>query len=149
MTPFHTANGWKLYKHPAFSIVLDKLKNEVSAIKKEKRPNHPKAKLLKRIVEIITEEVPQNPAAEKYLQGNTLGTSYRHWYRAKFIQRYRLFFRFSSEHKAIIYAWLNDDSTLRKSGSKTDPYTIFRKRLIQGDPPNDWAELLEACRTES
>jgi toxin YhaV len=148
MVPYSTVNGWKLYKHPAFSQVLDKLIGDVRAVAVEDRTHHPKAKLLKRILEIIAEEIPQNPSAEKYLQGNTLGTPHRHWYRAKFLQRYRLFFRFSSEHKIIIYAWLNDESTLRKSGAKTDPYTTFRKRLAQGDPPSDWEELLSDCEND-
>lgn len=140
---FETANGWKLYKHPAFGMVLGKLAQEVGVLSDEVKASHPKAKLLKRILEVILTEVPQDPNSSKYLQGNTIGTTYRHWYRAKFLQRYRLFFRFDSKHKIIIYAWLNDESTLRKSGSKTDPYTVFRKRLIQGTPPNDWDTLLK------
>ena len=139
---FETANGWKLYKHPAFGMVLEKLAQEVGVLSDEVKASHPKAKLLKRILEVILTEIPQDPSSSKYLQGNTIGTTYRHWYRAKFLQRYRLFFRFDSKHKIIIYAWLNDESTLRKSGSKTDPYTVFRKRLIQGTPPNDWEHLL-------
>jgi toxin YhaV len=143
--PFTTVNGWRLYKHPAFGTVLKTLTSEVLAIPEETRSSHPKAKLLKRIFEVITKEIPENPGADKYLQGNTVGPSYRHWYRAKFLQRYRLFFRFNSKEKVIIYAWLNDESTLRKSGAKTDPYTVFRKRLTQGNPPDDWDSLLEEC----
>jgi toxin YhaV len=143
IVPFETFNGWKLYQHPAFAIILNKLISDVQSITEEERFSHPKAKLLKRVLEVITKEIPQDPSADKYLQGNTIGLSYRHWYRAKFLQRYRLFFRFSSKQKVIIYAWLNDESTLRKSGSKTDPYLVFRKRLIQGNPPDDWDSLFE------
>jgi toxin YhaV len=143
IVPFETVNGWKLYQHPAFAIILNKLISDVQSITEEERFSHPKAKLLKRVLEVITKEIPQDPSADKYLQGNTIGLSYRHWYRAKFLQRYRLFFRFSSKQKVIIYAWLNDESTLRKSGSKTDPYLVFRKRLIQGNPPDDWDSLFE------
>ena len=59
--------------------------------------------------------------------------------------RFRLFFRFSTAHRAIIYAWLNDASTLRKAGAPTDPYTVFKRRLDAGDPPGDWDLLLAAA----
>jgi hypothetical protein len=45
------------------------------------------------------------------------GADYRHWFRVKFSGRFRLFFRYSSQHKVIVYAWVNDENTLRKSGS--------------------------------
>ena len=44
-----------------------------------------------------------------------LGPGNRHWFRAKFHGRYRLFFRFSAGQKIIIYAWVNDEQSLRKS----------------------------------
>ena len=31
--------------------------------------------------------------------------------------------------KLIIYAWVNDERTLRQSGGKNDPYEVFRKML--------------------
>src|SRR5207245_681355 len=73
---------------------------------------------------------------------NTLGPLHRHWRRAKFLGRFRLFFRFSSAHKAIIYAWVNDENTLRKAGARNDPYAIFNKRLKDGTPPDDWDDLV-------
>lgn len=33
------------------------------------------------------------------------------------------------------------ESTLRKAGSRTDPYEIFNKRLREGNPPDDWDDL--------
>jgi len=42
----------------------------------------------------------------------------------------------------LVYAWVNDENTLRKAGSKTDPYAVFRKMLNAGNPPNTMAELL-------
>ena len=49
--------------------------------------------------------------------------------------------RFSTVHKAIVYACVNDETTLRKAGSRTDPYAIFNKRLRDGDPPDGWDGL--------
>ena len=52
-----------------------------------------------------------------------------HWFRVKkqgLLPRYRLFFQFRSEApKTIIYAWLNDERTLRKAGDKNDVYAVF------------------------
>jgi toxin YhaV len=124
----------------------------VQKLKKEKPKSyadHPKAKLLKRILEVILDEVPLDPNAAVYQLGNTLGAAHRHWRRAKFLGRFRLFYRFSTVHKAIIYAWVNDESTLRKAGSQTDPYVIFNKRLRDGDPPDGWDDLFRKADNAS
>jgi toxin YhaV len=100
------------------------------------------AKLLATINRHILETIPRNPGAAEFRQGNTLGSDNRHWFRAKFHERYRLFYRFSSREKVIIYAWVNDERTLRKAGSGTDPYRVFRAMLQAGDPPNTMEQLL-------
>ena len=51
--------------------------------------------------------------------------------------------------KAIIYAWVNDEATLRKAGSRTDPYVIFNRRLRDGDPPDDWDDLFRKAKAAS
>jgi toxin YhaV len=140
------SNGWKLYWHPAFKEKFDKLLSAVQSIK-ENRPaelnTNDRSKLLKRILEIILEEIPQDPNHANYAQGNTLGEANRHWRRAKFLQRFRLFFRFSTSSKIIIYAWVNDENTLRQTGAKTDAYEVFEKRLKRGEPPTSWDDLLK------
>jgi len=78
-------------------------------------------KLLATIDRLIREIIPRDPNAPEFRQGNTLGKDNRHWFRAKFHQSYRLFYRFATKEQVIIYAWLNDEKTLRKAGSKTDP----------------------------
>ena len=106
-----------------------------------------KPKLLKRILDLILNEVPADPGAPAFEQGNTLGADARGWRRAKYLGRFRLFFRFDSASKVIVYAWVNDEHTLRKSGSATDPYTVFRGMLLGEDPPTNWKKLLDACQT--
>lgn len=81
----------------------------------------------------------------EYRQGNTLGPEYRHWFRAKFLGRFRLFFRYDSRARLIVYAWVNDERGLRQSGGKNDPYEVFRRMLKSGNPPNDWAALVKAA----
>jgi toxin YhaV len=107
-------NGWRLYVHPLFDQQLRRLVVQVDALA-AKDPagykEHPAAKLLSTINRHIQEIIPQNPSAAEFRQGNTLGSDNRHWFRAKFHERYRLFYRFSSKQKVIIYAWVNDEGT--------------------------------------
>lgn len=108
----------------------------------------PWAKLLRRILTIILQEIPSDPQSSRYELGNTLGADARGWRRAKFLRnRMRLFFRFDTASKVIVYAWVNDENTLRKEDAATDPYAVFRAMLVAGDPPHDWDKLLDACGT--
>ena len=92
--------------------------------------------------------VPSDPARDEYRQGNTMGSAYRHWRRAKLGRRYRLFFRYDSKAKVIVYAWVNDEQTLRSSGSKSDPYAVFEKMLGRGNPPDEWSALVQASKQD-
>jgi Toxin with endonuclease activity, of toxin-antitoxin system len=58
----------------------------------------------------------------------------------------RLFFRFSTEKKIIIYVWVNDEKSLRKAGAKTDPYSLFQAMLRSGNPPQSLDHLLAASK---
>lgn len=97
---------------------------------------------------LIFDAVPSDPNREEYRQGNTMGTAFRHWRRAKIGRRFRLFFRFDSKTRIIIFAWVNDENTLRSSGSKSDPYMVFQRMLERGHPPDDWAALVAASRSD-
>lgn len=137
---------WQLYVHPAFAEPFDRLVAEVArlaAADPQRYREHPKAKLLKRIVHLIEVEIPRDPGAPAYSLGNTLGPAHRHWRRAKFLGRFRLFFRYSSQARIIIYAWVNDENTLRKAGARRDPYAVFGSLLRQGRPPDDWNALMK------
>jgi toxin YhaV len=143
-------NGWQLYGHPAFSEPLESLIQSVEELGKRQPGSyreHPKTKLLKRTLDLILVEIPRDPNGAQFQLGNTLGPAYRHWRRAKFFGRFRLFFRFSSNHKVIVYARVNDEATLRKAGSQTDPYSVFARRLREGDPPDHWDDLFRAAES--
>jgi toxin YhaV len=137
--------GWRLYRASAFDKAVQSLEADVARAASD-RPDtftaHPKAKLLARINQLVFEEIPRDPNANAFGLGNTLGAAHRHWRRAKFLQRFRLFYRFDSTSRIIIYAWINDENTLRKAGSRSDPYAVFKKRLDDGDPPDGWDDLL-------
>ena len=63
----------------------------------------------------------------------------------RFFQRFRLFFRYHSKARIIVFAWLNDATTLRTGGARNDPYEVFRSMLERGDPPPDWDTLVREC----
>jgi toxin YhaV len=143
-------NGWNLYTYQLFDSQLRKLEDRVETLA-SKQPAHYKeqaaARLLAAIHRLIFEIIPRDPNAAEFRQGNTLGPDNRHWFRAKFHQRFRLFYRFSSKEKIIVYAWMSDELTFRKSGSKTDPYRVFSDLLRAGDPPATMEQLLARART--
>jgi toxin YhaV len=138
-------NGWRLYLYPLFDQQLQRLEDQVEALAAREQGGcneRPVAKQLAAIHRLIFEIIPRDPNAVEFRQGNTLGAAHRHWFRAKFHRRYRLFYRFSSKEKVIVYAWVNDEGTLRKAGSKNDPYAIFRVMLEAGEPPRTMEQLL-------
>ena len=142
-------NGWTLFQHGLFAEQLDTLITKVEALaakEPETYRSHPATKLLATIQDYILKQIPGDPSSPEFRQGNTLGKDNRHWFRAKFHGRYRLFFRFSTEQKIIIYVWVNDEKSLRKSGAKTDPYAVFQAMLRSGNPPQSLDQLLAASK---
>ena len=141
-------NGWRLFQYPLFENQLRKLAERVTKLsldQPETYREHPSTKLLATIHRYVSEIIPRDPGAPEFRQGNTLGPDNRHWFRAKFHERFRLFFRFSSKHRVIVYAWVNDESSLRKAGAKTDVYATFKSMLEAGDPPQSLAALLRSA----
>jgi toxin YhaV len=138
-----------LFAHPLFLDQLEKLTASVSAVR-DKDPGgymrHSQTKLLAMVHEAVFRRIPADPSDKRFRQGGTLGEHHKNWFRDKFANgRFRLFFRFDSRSKVIVYAWLNDDKTLRAYGSKSDAYAVFKKMLDSGNPPTDWKRLLQAC----
>ena len=144
-------HGWNLLFHACLVGQLQKL---YAAAERAKRRDprgsdtNANVRLFVALSKLIFEAVPSDPNREEYRQGNTMGSAYRHWRRAKIGRRFRLFFRFDSKTRIIIFAWVNDAHTLRASGSKNDPYMVFRQMLERGCPPDDWGTLLSASHTD-
>lgn len=141
-------NGWTLLRWQAFATSWDALVSEVVRLKAHDPDgyrDHPSTKFLKRLADVALTEIPSDPSHERYQLGATLGGDAKFWRRAKFNRRFRLFFRYRSDAKLIVFAWLNDEETLRTSGSKNDPYSVFRSMLERGKPPSSWQELSDAC----
>lgn len=138
-------NGWSLFAHPLFLEQLEGLITTVEALQKKDPQGYLKKNASKRLAAISKlafEVIPQDPTRPEYRQGNTLGEDHKHWFRAKFFQQYRLFFRYHAASRIIILAWVNDEDTKRAYESSDDAYRVFRKMLESGHPPDDWDSLL-------
>lgn len=146
-------NGWHLMAHPLFLDQIEKLATAVERARINDSRNARKsanAKLLVALRQLVFETIPQDPAHAEYRQGGSLGDDLKHWFRTKIGGgRFRLFFRYSTSAKIIVFAWVNDETTLRTYGSKSDAYAVFRKMLDKGDPPATWEALLAAAGKDS
>ena len=142
-------DGWTIFAHP---LLLDQLERATAAVETAKAAdpqgyrNTAQAKLLAMLHRLLFETIPADPSRPDYRQGDTLGRARKHWFRAKFGNgRFRLFFRYDSKTKVIIFAWVNDETTLRTYGSKQDAYRVFKGMLDTGNPPDDWTALHAAA----
>ncbi len=144
-------HGWTVFAHPLFLAQLEALAQEVEAFKQKDPTGYVKKNATKRlaaITKLAFDVIPQDPSRTEYRQGNTLGDDHKHWFRAKFFQQYRLFFRYHAQAKVIVFAWVNDDDTKRAYESSDDAYRVFRKMLENGHPPDDWGQLLAEAHAE-
>jgi toxin YhaV len=143
------SHGWRLFVHPLFQAQLEKLTKRVERLASsdpDEYVSHPATKMLATINYYVLNAIPRDPNGPEFRQGNTLGADNRHWFRAKFHRRYRLFHRFSTEQRIIVYAWVNDEASLRKAGSKSNPCVRFKAMLESGEPPDSFVELVRTSR---
>lgn len=144
-------HGWSLYAHPLFTAQVEALLNQVEALRQRDPAGYSQRNATKRLAAIARlafELIPQDPTRAEYRQGATLGGAHQHWFRAKFFQQYRLFFRYHSGARVIVYAWVNDEDSRRAYERGDDAYRVFRRMLASGHPPNDWDQLLDEARQE-
>ncbi|CAD5953689.1 Toxin YhaV [Planktothrix tepida] len=145
-------NGWNLFAHPLFLNQFEELLTQVEQLRQKYPQDYKKKNATKRlaaIAKLAFDTIPQDPTRSEYRQGSTLGDDYKHWFRAKFFQQYRLFFRFHQESKIIVYAWVNDENSKRAYDSNTDAYRVFKKMLDSGYPPDNWDDLLKEATSET
>lgn len=145
-------NGWTLFAHPLFLDQVERLVARVEALRAKDPFGYKKKNATKRLAAIATlafEVIPQDPARAEYRQGSALGDDRKHWFRAKFFQQHRLFFRYHRASRIIVYAWVNDEDTKRAYERSDDAYRVFRKMLERGHPPDDWERLLAQAKRET
>lgn len=144
-------HGWTIFAYPLFLDQYEKLLQQVTELQAKAPKGYEKKNAAKRLAAIISlafDVIPQDPTRPEYRQGNTLGMKNRHWFRAKFFQQYRLFFRFHAPSKTIVLGWVNDEDTKRAYESDADAYQVFGRMLASGHPPSDWELLLAEGRAQ-
>lgn len=145
-------NGWTIFAHSLFLEQLEELIIQVENLRQKYPQEYKQKNATKRLAAIFKlafNVIPQDPTLNDYRQGTTLGDEYKHWFRAKFFQQYRLFFRYHQQGKIIVYAWVNDEKSKRAYQSKTDAYRVFQKMLESGNPPDDWNDLLKEAESQT
>lgn len=145
-------HGWTVFAPPLFLAQLEVLTQQVESHKQKDPVGYIKKNASKRlaaITKLAFDIIPQDPTRAEYRQGNTLGAEHKHWFRAKFFQQYRLFFRYHASSKVIVFAWVNDEDTKRAYESGDDAYRVFRKMLESGHPPDDWNQLVFEANAEA
>jgi toxin YhaV len=143
------AHGWSLLMHPLLLGQIEKLTNAADQERAQFSDGLPGAttKLLGHLLDLVFDKIPQRPGDTIYRGGKSLPDD---WFRAKTGGgRYRLFYRFDSKTRLIVYAWVNDENNLRTYGSRTDAYAVFRDMIADGDPPEDWARLRAAAEDKT
>src|SRR5258708_34568033 len=144
-------NGWTLLFHEA---LIGQVKGLAAADRRARKADakhfrsNANVKLFAALAKLMLEVIPADPSRPEYRQGNTLGAAYRHWFRAKFFGRFRLFFRYDSRSRIIVYAWVNDerdtapawrqerslrrvpaDAGVRQSAERVDGAAAKRRRI--------------------
>jgi toxin YhaV len=145
-------NEWNIFAHPLFLNQFEELLTQVEHLRQKYPQDYKQKNATKRlaaIAKLAFDVIPQDPTRSDYRQGTTLGDDYKHWFRAKFFQQYRLFFRYHQESKIIVFAWVNDENSKRSYESNTDAYRVFQKMLESGHPPDNWHDLLKDAKGET
>lgn len=145
---------WQKLWHPIFEdkylALLTLVEREI-----EHSPDHFYETTLYKFFECVTDCIENrifiDPTLPEFILGNTLGKDNRDWRRAKkgMPNRYRLFFKYSTTRNSIVLAWFNDENTLRKAGSKTDVYEVFKKMLLRGEMPSDMQALIAVSKAST
>jgi toxin YhaV len=146
------AHGWTIFAHPMFLQQIERLMLQVDSIRQKDPIGYTKKNATKRlaaIAKLAFDVIPADPSRPEFRQGNSLGEEHKHWFRAKFFQQYRLFYRYHAASKVIVIAWVNDDETKRAYESGDEAYRVFKKMLESGNPPDDWSKLLLEASAES
>ena len=102
-------------------------------------------KLLAAVVRLVETIVPADPDHPDFRLVGDLGRFRRAKGRG-LPARYRLFWVFSSRARAIVFLYLNDASSLRKAGAKSDPYARFSDLVRRGELGADFDANLETAK---
>ena len=142
-------HGWHLLFHDGLIEQLQKL--TAAAQRAQTQDPHgfqsnANVKLFNALAQLMLETVPSDHSRDEYRQGNTTGPAFRHWRRAKLGRRFRLFFRFDSKTRIIIFmAMMAAKTYLAKRQARAD-LTAFDAVMARtgGEPPREGDRILPA-----
>ncbi|HBL17586.1 MAG: hypothetical protein A2X36_09905 [Elusimicrobia bacterium GWA2_69_24] len=123
--------------HEFYRRRILELKSRVRELKErlpaEEFSRHETVKLAVRI-RAAEQEIAGDPKHPEYLLHAEL-RKFRRYKRG--LGRYRIIFCFSEHPPIVIFLYLNTADTLRKAGSRQDPYERFKGKLRRGEFSHD------------
>jgi toxin YhaV len=131
-----------LSRYRAMSARARELKQRLSPAEYER---HRDVKAFLAVRRVITDVVPANPHDPDFLLTGPLA-KFRRVKGHGLPDRLRLFFVFSTQAKALIFIYLNDESTLRQQGGRKDPYVVFSNLVERGEIGDDFDANYERWR---
>lgn len=105
-------HGWTLLFHQCLVDQLRRLEaaaGRARAADPRGAAGNANVKLFSALSCLILDKVPSDPSRDEYRLGTTMGDAFKHWRRAKIGRRFRLFFRFDSKARIVVFAWVNDN----------------------------------------
>ena len=142
-------HGWNLLFHEGLIEQLQKLQTAAQKAQTQDPQgfeSNANVKLFNALAQLMLETVPSDPSRDEYRQGNTMGPAFRHWRRAKLGRRFRLFFRFDSKTRIIIFmAMMEAQTYLAKRQARAD-LNAFDAVMARtgGEPPREGDRILPA-----
>lgn len=130
-------HGWNLLFHDCLIEQLQKLHASVERARVQdsaRFDSNANVKLFNALSQLMLETIPSDPNREEYRQGNAMGPAFRHWRRAKIGRRFRLFFRFDSTIRIIIFGWVNDENSLLFLRQQVRSLCRLSKNAATGTP---------------
>ena len=142
-------HSWNLLFHDGLIEQLQKLQTAAQKAQTQDTQgfeSNANVKLFNALAQLMLETVPSDPNRDEYRQGNTMGPAFRHWRRAKLGRRFRLFFRFDSKTRIIIFmAMMEAQTYLAKRQARAD-LNAFDAVMARtgGEPPREGDRILPA-----
>ena len=142
-------HSWNLLFHEGLIEQLQKLQTAAQKAQTQDTQgfeSNANVKLFNALAQLMLETVPSDPNRDEYRQGNTMGPAFRHWRRAKLGRRFRLFFRFDSKTRIIIFmAMMEAQTYLAKRQARAD-LNAFDAVMARtgGEPPREGDRILPA-----
>jgi toxin YhaV len=142
-------HGWNLLFHEGLIEQLQKLQaaaQRAQAQDPQGFESNANVKLFNALAQLMLETVPSDPNRDEYRQGNTMGPAFRHWRRAKVGRRFRLFFRFDSKTRIIIFMAMKEAQTYFAERQARADVAAFDTVMARtgGEPPREGDRILPA-----